>query len=90
MSYVLYDVNHRLNARIDDRLARLLGDLRRRTGKTTTEIVRTSIEHYHHEIVAAATAPAEALAGFIGCAEGASDLSRRYKEELTASLSRKA
>ena len=81
----------RLNARIDDELARKLATLRRQLRISTTEIIRRSIEHYYKLAFTSETPPGDIVAasGLIGCASGPADLSARYKEELTRSLSSK-
>ncbi len=77
----------RLNARIDEGLARKVEALRRATKQTTTEVVRVAIERYYEQVGTEAR-PYDALArgGFIGCADGPADLSVTYKRELTRSL----
>lgn len=79
----------RLNARIDDELARKVKYLRRRTQMSTTEVVKASIEAYYRQLSDEASAVA-LLSSFIGSATGDSNLSTDYKAELTRSLSRKA
>jgi predicted transcriptional regulator len=78
-------MTERINARLEPELAKKLAYLRRRTGKSTTEIVRESLESYY-ERVRRACEPASALADFIGSAEGPADLSETYKAELSQSL----
>lgn len=92
LSYILYDMSDRLNARIDDELARKLTALRRRLGISTTEIVRRSIEQMYRVAFADGGAPAAIMeaSGLIGCASGPADLSTRYKSELAQSLRSKA
>jgi hypothetical protein len=82
----------RLNARIDDELARKLTALRRRLGISTTEVVRRSIEQLYREAFAEGESPAAVMeaSGLIGCASGPADLSTRYKSELAESLRSKA
>lgn len=82
----------RLNARIDDELARKLTALRRRLGISTTEIVRRSIEQMYREAFADGGSPAVIIeaSGLIGCASGPADLSTRYKSELAKTLRSKA
>ena len=81
-------MSERLNARIDEALARKLIALQRRLGLTTTEIVRRSIEQMYEQAFAERESPAAAIAaaGLIGCASGPADLSTRYKGELARSL----
>jgi len=78
----------RINARLDADLARKVEALRKRTGKSTTEIVKASLESYYVSVTREAN-PAALLADLTGCAEGPRDLSESYKSELTSSLSRK-
>ncbi|HVZ72441.1 MAG TPA: ribbon-helix-helix protein, CopG family [Polyangia bacterium] len=78
----------RINARLDPDLARKVEAIRKKTGRSTTEIVKASLESYY-VAVAKAARPAELLADFIGCAAGPADLSRTYKAELTKSLGKK-
>lgn len=78
----------RINARIDRALAGKIRTLRARTGRSTTEIVKDSIEAYYTTVVGAED-PRDLLSDFIGCAEGPPNLSRDYKKILTDSLSRK-
>ena len=81
-------MTNRINARLDPGLARKVRLLSERTGRSTTEIVKASLEAY----VAAAEGearPAALLADLIGCATGPADLSENYKQHLTKSLRRK-
>ncbi len=78
----------RVNARIDQELAKKLDLLRRSTGKTTTEIVASSIEAYYRAMTSSSDA-AELLAGFIGSGDAPAGLSEDYKSALRASLRRK-
>lgn len=88
LSYILYVMSERLNARIDEELARKLTALQRRLGLTTTEIVRRSIEQMYEQAFSEGESPAAAImaAGLIGCASGPPDLSTSYKGELAPSL----
>jgi hypothetical protein len=79
-------MTERLNARIDRELARKVKYLRERTGRSTTEIVKASIEAYYDALSAE---PAQLLADFVACARGPKDLSTTYKNALTASLEKK-
>ena len=78
----------RINARIDAELARKLEALRKRTGQTSTEIVRASLESYYAAVTRAEN-PAVLLADLIGCASGPVNLALDYKRALTKSLRRK-
>jgi hypothetical protein len=81
-------MTQRINARLDDDLARKLDYLRRRTGSTTTEVLRASLEAYF-EHVKHREGPKRLLADFIGCAEGPPDLSSTHKSKLTEPLATK-
>jgi len=74
----------RINARLDDVRSRKLAYLERETGWSVSRIVRTAIDTYYRALRRATADPASALkkSGFIGCAEGPSDLSVTYKNEL--------
>ena len=78
----------RINARLDAELARKLEELRQRTGRSTTEILKASIEAYY-EAERSRPRAIELLADLIGAGEGDPDLSTSYKEALTESLSKK-
>ena len=82
----------RVNARLPDQVARKLAYLERTTGQSTTEVLRESIERYYAELVAVKRGASGVFAetGFVGCAEGPRELSRSYKNALTASLGKKA
>jgi predicted transcriptional regulator len=78
----------RINARLDPALARRIRRLGERTGRSTTEIVKASLEAY----LAAeeeASEPARLLSGLVGIGSGPADLSERYKEHLGQGLRRK-
>jgi predicted transcriptional regulator len=84
MSYTLY-VMARINARLDDALARKLEDIRRRTGQSTTDVVLTAIEQYHERLEPPAGSRAAAIfeeTGFLGCADGPRELADAYKSYL--------
>ena len=81
----------RINARIDDELAARIEALSKRTGKSTSAIVKAALDAYYDRVQAAGKSPKAALqaAGFIGCAEGDRDLSASYKDALTRRLANK-
>jgi hypothetical protein len=81
-------MTQRINARLDAEVGRKLAYLCERTGHSTTDIIKASISAYYDQ-VRGQCSPAGLLGGFIGCAEGDPDLSVRYREELTRSLTRK-
>jgi hypothetical protein len=84
-------VAHRINARIDDELATKLQALSRRTGKSTSAIIKAALDAYYERLQASGTSPKRVLeaSGFLGCAEGDRDLSADYKNELTRSWGKK-
>ena len=65
--------------------------LERRTGLSTSEVVRASIEHYYESLREnnGGRRARELLADFIGASSGPGDVSSRYKEHLTDSLTAK-
>jgi hypothetical protein len=69
-------------------LARKVEALRRRTGQSTTDIVKASIESYYVRVAGDSNAAAR-LADFVACATGPRTLSERYKRDLSRSLLRK-
>lgn len=78
----------RINARLDGELARKLAHLHERTGKSTTELIRASIESYFDRVAGAAGSRA-LLDEFVGCASAEPSLSETYKSVLTDSMARK-
>lgn len=81
-------MTERINARLGADLARKVQVLRKRTGQSSTEIVKASLESYY-AAVTREESPAALLADLVGCASGSEDLSQGYKRELTKSLLRK-
>ncbi len=81
-------MTERLNARIDPELSAKVKYLRRRTGQSTTQILKASIEAYYRQLTEQEK-PATLLADFIGCAAGSPDLSESYKAELKQTLGKK-
>ena len=79
----------RINARLDADLARKVRALCHRTGRSTTEIVKESLEAYYQTVTRSSN-PAAALASLVGCADGPTSLSATYKNDLTQSLARKS
>ena len=92
MSYILYDMSTRINARIGDDLSRQLEELRRRTGQTVTEIIEAALRAWTKEQRGKKPSAAQVFAstGFIGSGEGPRDLARNSKKYLAESLKRKA
>jgi hypothetical protein len=78
-------MTRRINARLDAALARKVRVLQERTGGSTTEIVRASLEAYYAAVTREKN-PAALLAELTGCESGPSDLSDSYKQHLTRSL----
>ena len=83
----------RINARIDDEIAEKLAAVQRATKKTTTEVLRAAIVRAYEEHVGDAGAnvvrDAFSASGFIGCADGPSDLATNAKRYLAESLEAK-
>ena len=80
----------RLNARLDEPLARKLRELEQRTGASATLIVREALTRYFDE-ESASRSPLAVLeaAGVVGCVAGSPSASSRYKAELGRSLRKK-
>jgi len=81
-------MTERINARLDEALARKLAELRARTGKSTTELIRASIENYFDQVTGSA-GPGALLDEFVGCGEAEPDLSDTYKSVLRDSIALK-
>jgi predicted transcriptional regulator len=86
----MYDnMSSRINARLDDELARKLAELCRTSGQSTSAILKAALEAYIASAQARSGAQPGLLlqrAGFIGCARGPAGLSQSYKEALGKSL----
>jgi predicted transcriptional regulator len=78
----------RINARLDPDLARKLEALTKRTGQSTTDILKASLEAYYVAVTREGK-PAALLADFVASADGPRNLSEDYKDELTRSWRRK-
>ena len=93
LSDILYDMASaaRINARLDEALARRVGLVSKRTNRSVSQIVKESLTRYCDEELRDGGEPLALLksAGFVGCADGPADLSSDYKKELTRSLGRK-
>jgi len=74
----------RINARLDSESEERLRCLEKETGLSVSEIVRRAIECFYLTLRSENADPGRTLmqTGFIGCAEGPSDLSTRYKQAL--------
>jgi hypothetical protein len=82
---------NRINARLDDELARRVDLVRKRKRRSVSQIVQESLSRYCDQELGQGAEPLSILksAGFIGCADGPADLSSEYKQELGRSLRRK-
>jgi len=81
----MYDSSsRRINARIDEELARKLDELGRLTGKSASDILKLALDAYYARVRGASRHAKQALlaAGFVGCAAGDPDLSVSYKDRL--------
>ncbi len=85
-------MSSRINARVDDELAKKVEELRRLTGKSASAIIKAALEAYFETVKGSSEVrPRHVLeqAGFIACVHGEPNLSRDYKRELSDSLGRK-
>ena len=95
MSDIVYDIAMRsvtrINARLDEALARNVALVCKRTHRTLSQVVQASLARYCDEELRGGGEPLAILksAGFVGCADGPEDLSEAYKAELNRSLGRK-
>jgi hypothetical protein len=82
---------NRINARLDDELARKVELVRKRTNRTVSQIVQESLVRYCEQELANGNDSASILkaTGLVGCADGPSDLSANYKTDLVHSWRRK-
>jgi predicted DNA-binding protein len=78
----------RVNARLDPALATKLAELQQRTGLGTSALIQVALERYY-ESMRDAGGPAELLRDFVGCADGARNLSTTYKADLGHLLEKK-
>lgn len=81
----------RISARLDEDRSRKLTFLATATNLGKSEILKQAIDVYYQQVATARPKPAEILnqAGFVGCGEGAPELSERYKEDLRELVSAK-
>jgi len=82
----------RINARLDADTSRKLDALKRRTGLSTSEVVRVALQHLYAGGRIDHDGSAEAIltgSGFIGCAQGDENLSVNYKRAQAVSLRQK-
>lgn len=91
LSYVLYAMTTRINARLDADLAAAVEHVRRQTGMSLTQIVEAALRAWTTQEALSRPSPERAFeaAGFIGSGKGPVDLARNAKAELTRSLKRK-
>lgn len=84
-------MSHRINARLDDALARKVEELCKRSGQSTSDVIKAALEAYYEQTRLDNVGPKAALerAGFIGCAPGEPELSVKYKDVLMDSLHKK-
>lgn len=77
----------RINARLDQEYVDKLEVIKNQHHSSITQILKWAIDEYYASHVSASAIQREALlgSGFIGCAEGAADLSESYKEHLAHS-----
>jgi hypothetical protein len=82
----------RINARLDQALARKVSLVQKRTHRSLSQVVQESLTRYCDEELSEDGEPFAILksTGFVGCADGPADLSSGYKKDLTRSLGRKA
>ncbi len=96
MSDIVYDIDmpsgSRINARLDEGLARKVSLVQKRTRRSLSQVVKESLTRYCDAELSEGGEPLSILkaAGFVGCADGPADLSSGYKKHLTRSLGRKA
>lgn len=92
LSYTVYDMSTRINARLDPELAARVDELRRQTGMSLTEIVEAALLAWTEQQAASVSRPARAFAaaGFIGVGKGPRNLARNAKQALAQSLKSKA
>jgi len=85
----------RANARLEPEVAEELAKLRRITGKSTTEIIVAALRDYFRTTKSGQRHSETLLArlervGFVGCTEGAADLSTHYKRAFGDGIARKS
>ena len=81
-------MTERINARLEDEVARKLAYVRERMGATTSEALRASIEAYYEQL-RTHDDPAQLLSGFTGCCEGPRNLAADYERGLSRSRAAK-
>ena len=78
-------MSRRINARIDEELARKLEELGKLTGKSASAILKLALDAYYARVRGAPGHAKQALraADFVGCADGDPELSASYKDALS-------
>jgi predicted transcriptional regulator len=81
----------RINARIDDDLARDLERIRRRSGQTLTATIEAALRAWAERQGEAAARPGQIFAatGFVASGTGPRDLARASRKYLSGSLEKK-
>lgn len=80
----------RINARLDDSSEEKIERIKKITKKSTTDIIKESVDLYYRSLrLDAKEKNRKLLKSLSGIAEGESDLSEKYKKRLTEDLSRK-
>jgi metal-responsive CopG/Arc/MetJ family transcriptional regulator len=84
-------MKNRINARLDDALARKVARVSRESGQSVSALIKAALEAYCDR-ADARTPDAKAIlqrSGFISSSAGSPELSTTYKLELTRSLASK-
>lgn len=79
---------NRINARLEQEYMDKLEVLKSQQHSSITHVLKCAIDEYYASHVLVSSKQREALlaSGFIGCADGAADLSESYKDHLTSSF----
>ena len=80
----------RINARLDEISQRKIDQIKRVTKKSTTNIIKESVDLYYKSLCLYAKANnSKILDSLAGIADGEADLSENYKQYLTKDLNKK-
>lgn len=81
----------RINARVGQEYIDKLEVLKNQQHSSVTQVLKMAIDEYYASHISKAATQRDALlkSGFIGCAEGSTDLSESYKVDLVESLEAK-
>lgn len=81
----------RLNARLDDELARKVEFLKETTQESYTDILKKALNLYYEQVSAGKSKPIDLIRKnlFVGCGEAVEDLSKNYKQHLREGLGEK-